>query len=279
MKKTLILITIFTMIILVTTSINAFAVTSNDIITAEETLPADPTVPETVPTQPETIPETIPETDPPTYAPTQPETLAPTYAPTDAPTYTPPTQPETYVFDNDDNQYDNNNQGNIDDDNSPTTPSSYETNTDISTDNAEDSDWQIDIDDITTGGGDDFSSIKDNKSTDDSDNSWMLILAISLIAVSVLGIGSVIYICMQKNKKLKALRAQNIGVTPRKKSTSSRNEQMLVGEQFEENIDINNYSKQGNRQNPQRRPQNKKNVYVPKDRSNSPDRDKYNDNF
>ena len=275
MKKIIMSIILVSIFLTVPFGVESFATNSNNYITRETNPTVEtPTAPSTtVPletepttTQPETEPITA--TQPETEPVTQPQTYAPTQAPTQAPT-TSTTQPETYYTFETDPVTDDNDSENT----SPTSPSSYEVNTDISTENPKKSDWKININDIVNNGsGDDFSKIKNNNSSEDTDTSWLSNIAWVLIGIAIIGIISVIIICNNKSKKIKALNGVNGKVISNNKSKFNKNEQLLIDEDYREN---------GNKKSSKKNKQNTKNIYIPKNKKDNIDIDKdnYKDNF
>ncbi len=176
--------------------LNAFA--TDEIPSVEGTLPITE---ETLPVEETTPPETLPEETTPLE--TEPETEVSTdnsyydFGQTEEATET-----SSYIT------YDTQVQAAPD-----VTQPEYSDQESVDTDELDENDWEEALDfnnavPINESGGDSFEFIKNNKSTEDSGNTWMVVTGYALIIVSIIGIAFTVMLCARKKKIVSIMEAR-----------------------------------------------------------------------
>lgn len=261
MKNKFPLVVILSLFMILIFNVSIFAVNINDVPVGEPE--------ETFATQEVTVePTQEPVTDVPTEAPTAPPTDEPwtepaTYEPTTEVWTNPPTDTQTeyetnYSFSESETYAPTEGYTDV----APTTPTHFEANTEVDTHKADKSDWDIDINNPTTNKGD-FSQIKNNKSTEDVSNKWMLYTSWGLIGISAIGIIAIIIFCINKSKKIKEQKL------------------MLADGDQELNFDVDTDNEQApkSKRSSKKNAKQQKTVYIPRETTSEKEIDDYDDNF
>ncbi|MGN0551115.1 MAG: hypothetical protein ACI4I4_04640 [Acutalibacteraceae bacterium] len=112
----------------------------------------------------------------------------------------------------------------------------YDVDNDVDTDELSKSDWDIALD-LNSNNSNDFKAIKNNKSSEDTSNMWMLILGCVMLGVSVIGIISVIAVCKKKSNNLKKAKAY-AGTRPSGRKTQNGKTVYIPKNKDTQEIDI-----------------------------------------